>query len=94
MSVRPTLPFPDPGNFRVNPVKILFGVIAHSGNGSVNFGFIHDDICVLELWKFTKLWRCKCCVLWSTSRANYDVPDCALLECFDCMVCTMAFMSS
>lgn len=28
MSVRPTLPFPDPGNFRVNPVKILFGVIA------------------------------------------------------------------
>jgi modulator of FtsH protease HflK len=28
MSVRPTLPFPDPGNFRLNPVKILFGVIA------------------------------------------------------------------
>jgi len=28
MSVRATLPFPDPGNFRVNPVKILFGVVA------------------------------------------------------------------
>ena len=28
MSVRPTLPFPEPGNFRVNPVKILFGVVA------------------------------------------------------------------
>jgi len=28
MSVRATLPFPDPGNFRVNPVKILFGILA------------------------------------------------------------------
>jgi modulator of FtsH protease HflK len=28
MAVRATLPFPDPGNFRVNPVKILFGVLA------------------------------------------------------------------
>lgn len=28
MSVRPTVPFPNPGNFSINPVKILFGVIA------------------------------------------------------------------
>jgi modulator of FtsH protease HflK len=28
MSVRSTLPFPEPGNFRLNPVKILFGVLA------------------------------------------------------------------
>lgn len=28
MSVRPTLPFPEPGKLRLNPVKILFGVIA------------------------------------------------------------------
>ncbi len=27
MSVRSPLPFPDPGNFRINPVKILFGIL-------------------------------------------------------------------
>lgn len=28
MSVRATLPFPEPGKFRLNPMKILFGVVA------------------------------------------------------------------
>jgi len=28
MATRPNLPFPEPGKFRINPVKILFGVIA------------------------------------------------------------------